>query len=203
MNNGLEFKGFAKMNRFHDETMYISEKIDGTNAQLFIHDEYLDNEEGDTINPDTQKKATKLRKMLFGSRNRYVTPEDDNYGFASWAYKNAIDLLKLPPGRHYGEWWGQGVQRGYGLKEKKLSLFNQSLQEIKHIIPCIDFVPLLYQGPFNLDVINDVMSDLQKNGSKAAPGFMDVEGVVIYLKKSNIFFKRTFDDKHKWEKQNG
>lgn len=36
------------------------------------------------------------------------------------------ELLKLGKGYHYGEWWGKGIQRGYGLEEKRFSLFNVS-----------------------------------------------------------------------------
>lgn len=192
-NTGLDFKSFAKMNRFHDETMYITEKIDGTNAQIFIHNSAEIVDEHSVIPP--------RKYMKIGSRNRYISVDDDNFNFAQWCHDHHDELIQLPHGRHYGEWWGQGIQRGYGLTEKRFSMFNQSLHEIKNIIPCIDFAPVLYQGEFNLEKITEVMADLQKNGSKASPGFMDVEGVVIFLRKSSIFFKRTFDDKHKWEKE--
>lgn len=192
-NTGLDFKSFAKMNRFHDETMYITEKIDGTNAQIFIHNSAEIVDEHTVVEP---KKYIKI-----GSRNRYITVEDDNFGFARWVTEHHDELIQLPHGRHYGEWWGCGIQRGYGLKEKKFSMFNQSFIDIKAIIPCIDFVPVLYQGEFNIEKISETMASLKAVGSAASPGFMDVEGVVIYLKKSGIFFKRTFDDKHKWEQQ--
>jgi len=97
-----EFKEFPKMARMSRDVI-ISEKIDGTNAQILI-------------TPDGD--------LFTGSRTRWITPADDNHGFARWAEGNRDELLKLGPGRHFGEWWGQGIQRGYGLKEKRLSLFN-------------------------------------------------------------------------------
>jgi hypothetical protein len=95
-----EFREFPKMARLSREII-ITEKIDGTNAQIFI------GEDGE---------------FLCGSRTRWITPENDNYGFAKWAYERKDDLIRdLGPGRHFGEWWGQGIQRGYGLKEKRFS----------------------------------------------------------------------------------
>lgn len=189
----LEFKAFAKMPRLSDEYMYISEKIDGTNAQVFIYDDFVNVALG-VVEASAQ--------MMIGSRSRYITPgkETDNYGFAAWCEEHREELLKLPPGRHYGEWWGNGIQRGYGVTTKYLSLFNQSLHEIKAIIPCIDFVPVLYEGPFDLHKIEEVMAKLKHDGSTAAPGFMEPEGVVVYLKKANLMFKKTFDDNHKGQK---
>ena len=35
-----------------------------------------------------------------------------------------LSMTFLVPGRHFGEWWGSGIQRGYGLDEKTFSLFN-------------------------------------------------------------------------------
>ncbi len=64
--------------------------------------------------------------MFIGSRTRWITAQDDNHGFARWVEGNKQELLKLGAGRHFGEWWGSGIQRGYGLQkgEKRFSLFN-------------------------------------------------------------------------------
>jgi len=97
-----EFVEFPKMPRLSRE-MSLTEKIDGTNASIVITDE---------------------GEFLVGSRTRWITPEQDNYGFARWAYEHKEELLQLGVGRHYGEWWGSGVQRNYGQKQKHFSLFN-------------------------------------------------------------------------------
>src|SRR5678815_2758188 len=97
------FEAFESIPRI-SRACVISEKIDGTNAQVYIPDD--------------------SSYVLAGSRNRWITPEDDNYGFATWVRDNATELLKLGPGRHFGEWWGAGIQRRYGLTEKRWSLFN-------------------------------------------------------------------------------
>ena len=92
-----EFEKFDKIARL-SRNCIITEKIDGTNAQVFI------GENGE---------------FLTGSRNRWITPEDDNAGFARWALENKEKLLQLGPGRHFGEWWGSGIQRRYGLDRKR------------------------------------------------------------------------------------
>ena len=61
-----------------------------------------------------------------GSRTRWITPQDDNYGFAGWVERNSGELTKLGEGHHFGEWWGLGIQRKYNKKEKTWSLFNVS-----------------------------------------------------------------------------
>ena len=93
----IQFESFPKLHRFTGPIV-ISEKIDGTNACVVI--------EGDEIAAQ--------------SRTRIITPEKDNHGFARWVYANKEALIAvLGDGRHYGEWWGNGIQRGYGLKEKR------------------------------------------------------------------------------------
>src|SRR4051812_31897860 len=99
------FEPFAKIARLSRDVI-VTEKIDGTNAQIFIDDM------GSVI------KAA--------SRTQWITVENDNHGFARWVDENKAELMKLGPGRHYGEWWGAGIQRRYGLKEKRFSLFNVS-----------------------------------------------------------------------------
>ena len=172
------FISFPKIPRVFKHTMIITEKIDGTNAQVYIH------EDGVTIQA--------------GSRNRYITPESDNYGFAKWVEANKEELLKLGPGRHFGEWWGSGIQRGYGLKEKRFSLFNTGRWSNPESRPsCCDCVPVLYQGEFDTQVIKYILEHLKETGSIAAPGFMDVEGVVVLHLASNQLYKYTVNDNHK------
>lgn len=170
---GLDkFESFGKIPRY-SRGVVITEKLDGTNAQIVI---------------------TEDGKMLFGSRNRYITPEDDNFGFARWATEHKEDLYKLGVGRHYGEWYGQGIQRGYGLTEKRFALFNTGRWGSNPMKPlCCEVVPLLSVGAFTDTLINETLATLKEHGSFAAP-FMDPEGIVIYHKASNGLFKKTIKD---------
>ena len=181
----MEFIGFRKIPRFSREVI-ITEKIDGTNAQIYIPEL-----EGILDVP-----------FMVGSRTRWITPETDNHGFAKWCYDNVDELLALGPGRHFGEWWGSGINRGYGLKkgEKRFSLFD--VRKWYGCAPkCCDVVPTIWRGILDSDEIDRQMQLLNINGSVAAPGFMNPEGIVIYHIAGNVFFKKTLgDDGHKGEK---
>jgi hypothetical protein len=178
-NNNMEFKEFTKIARLSRECV-VTEKIDGTNGVIAI------NENGE---------------FMVGSRSRWITPEQDNFGFARWAYKNKDELLKLGVGYHYGEWWGLGIQRGYGLKEKRWSLFNTARWSDDTVRPaCCHVVPVLYQGDFTTYHINECLILLREQGSLASPGFMKPEGVVIYHTAANMYFKKTIEkDEGKWQ----
>lgn len=182
----IDFIEWPKIYRLYRDII-ITEKIDGTNSQIYISDE-------PTIDGGL------VKRILVGSRNRWITPDNDNFGFAKWAYENKDELLKLGDGRHYGEWWGNGIQRGYGLPKghKRFSLFNVHRWHDNPERPsCCSVVPILYQGPFSEKVIQECVDDLKINGSKVAP-FLNPEGIVIYFKQANMSFKYTFDgDGHK------
>lgn len=188
-----EFRPFPKMARLARDII-ITEKIDGTNASIFI------DEDG---------------AMLAGSRTRWITPGDDNYGFARWAEDHKGELLALGPGHHFGEWWGRGIQRNYGMNERRFSLFNvqrwcrfmdEPLQikvgneyKLQDLLPsCCDLVPTLYRGRWDDREIDDALAELKIRGSLAAPGFGKPEGVVIFHTAANLCFKKTIDgDGHK------
>ena len=183
-----EFKTFSKIPRLSRECI-ITEKIDGTNAQILI------TESG----------------MLFpGSRHRWITPGHDNFGFAKWVTENNTELFKLGIGTHYGEWWGQGIQRNYGLKEKRFSLFNTTrwnnaykamLLGYENDFPkCCHVVPILYKGLFTTDACDTVLSLLRYKGSAAVEGFMNPEGIVIFHVASNTLFKKTIKNDEGKEK---
>jgi hypothetical protein len=189
-----EFQEFPKMARFSRECI-ITEKIDGTNAQILITDD------GD---------------LFVGSRTRWITPQNDNHGFAAWVEAHKEEVLKLGPGRHFGEWWGSGIQRGYGLEkgEKRLSLFNVSrwclhgqepqqiptadprIVKMQDVLPeCIGLVPVL--GRVNFDEVNRAVNlwitTLQEHGSYASPGFLKPEGIVVFHVAANYGFKKTLE----------
>ena len=174
----MEFQKFGKIARLSRDCI-ITEKIDGTNGQICI------TEEGE---------------FLVGSRTIWITPENDNYGFARWAYENKEELMKLGAGNHYGEWWGQGIQRKYGMDKKVFSLFNTHRWSDAEARPkCCSVVPVLYEGMFDTHSIYITLRDLTYLGSVAAPGFKDPEGIVIFHAHSGCLFKKTIkgDEKPK------
>lgn len=166
----IDFTPFPKMARLSREII-VTEKIDGTNSQIFI------GEDG---------------TFLVGSRNRWITPKDDNFGFASWAFEHKDALTALGPGRHFGEWWGAGIQRSYNQSTKRFSLFNVARWGEERP-SCCDVVPVLYRGEFSQDAITESLERLRTTGSIAAPGFMRPEGVVVFHVAANIGFKKTLE----------
>lgn len=177
-----EFKEFPKIARLNREVI-VTEKIDGTNAAVVIGDD------GTTIGAQ--------------SRSRLITPDDDNFGFARWVQDNAEELLKLGPGHHFGEWWGQGIQRGYGLTEKRFSLFNVSRwnDSNPNRPACCHVVPVIVRGApeDSFLVANKAMEELKQRGSLASPGFMKPEGIVCFHTAGNLMFKATIEKDGEWK----
>lgn len=183
------FVGFPKIARFSRDCI-VTEKIDGTNAQIFI--------------PWADEDGTPCGPIYAASRTRWITPEEDNHGFAAWVRDHTTELLQLGPGRHFGEWWGKGINRGYGLDHKRFSLFNVARwdevlrDKVKYPNPrpeCCHVVPVLTTMPFR-DVgksLHLMLDDLLNFGSRAAPGFMKPEGVVIFHTAGNVAFKTTIE----------
>jgi hypothetical protein len=176
----MEFESWGKIPRIEklNDLVVITEKIDGTNAQVAFDPE---------------------GKMWVGSRNKWIQPEGttkncDNYGFAKWCSENEEELRILGPGRHFGEWYGRGIgPHGYSLQERRFALFNTRRwgNEGQVLPACLGVVPTLYIGQA-ADIkgkVDELMADLKTNGSKAVPGFMHPEGLVVYLPGQDALFK--------------
>jgi hypothetical protein len=177
-----KFRAFAKIPRLSRDCV-ITEKIDGTNGCIFVGDDF-------SIHAGS-------RTLHAGSRTRWITPEDDNFGFAAWVRDNSVDLAAfLGPGFHYGEWWGSGIQRGYGYKkgERFFSLFNTGRWSGHSERPtCCGVVPILYEGLFSTAEVDACLERLVSYGSLAAPGYMRPEGVIVFHAAANSCFKKTVD----------
>jgi hypothetical protein len=174
-----EFNTFPSIPRLFRPCV-VTEKIDGTNSSVHVL------EDG---------------RVLAGSRNRYITEAADNFGFAKWVKAHETELKEgLGVGQHFGEWFGSGIQRGYGFLngEKRFALFNRyRWAEIRP--SCCEVIPLLYEGPLDTERIRSVAADLLQFGSRVAPGFNRPEGIVVYHTKSKQSYKFTFEknDGHK------
>ena len=173
-----EFEPFGKIPRLSRDVV-VTEKIDGTNAQVYVGDD------GVTVRA--------------GSRTRWLEPgKQDNFGFAAWVRDHEEELRALGPGRHFGEWWGAGIQRRYGLSEKRFSLFNVARWGDADVRPaCCHVVPLIYQGAFDTTIIHELVETLRITGSYAAPGFMQPEGVVVFHTASSTLYKKTCEGDEK------
>lgn len=118
--------------------------------------------------------------------------------------RNAGELVELlGEGLHYGEWWGNGIQRNYGMDEKWFSLFNTARFHGFEGRTALNLraVPVIYQGPHDTAAIAEAMALLRHTGSVAAPGFMNPEGICVYHAASRTVSKVTLDknDAGKWE----
>lgn len=179
------FKSWPKIPRFENEVYHITEKIDGTNACIIITKEvpeianycYRDNE----------------YTVYAQSRTRLLTINDDNFGFSRWVNKNAEQLIKdLGEGHHFGEWWGNGINRGYGLDHKRFSLFNPTKHsEVCYNVPSIR--SLTVEEFENVDWYKGTKEELIECGSIASKGFMKPEGFILYAEKAKTYWKVIID----------
>lgn len=173
----MEFTAFPKLHRLHGPVI-VTEKIDGTNAQI---------------------KITEDGGFYVASRTRWITQNNDNHGFATWAYANKTDLMELlGVGTHFGEWMGKGIQRGYGLDHKRFYLFNTTRwvnPELLAIFKTLNIyvVPVLYNGVWDTVAFSIPYLQLKYDGSVAVPGYKNAEGIVIYDTRANVGYKKTFE----------
>lgn len=223
-----DYPKFKSIPRLHRRVV-LTEKIDGTNGLIDVIDNTPEGTVGATsvIGQDasgadvkaidgasihgTDAKTGNRYLIRPGSHNRWLTPDNDNFGFGRWVWDHADELAELGPGRHYGEWFGKGIQSGYGLDEKRFALFNTSrwydpkdlrtsdadYQNVfTKAMPCPDpvtVVPVVRvaDGKRLNGAITDALNTLELEGSIIAPGFMKPEGVVVYHEAAGTYFKVT------------
>jgi hypothetical protein len=176
-----EFVAWPKIARLNRDIV-VTEKIDGTNAAVI---------------------CTEDGGVYAQSRSRIITPgkSTDNFGFAAWVEEHADELYAgLGVGHHFGEWYGVGIQRGYGLDHKRFALFNTARWGAGFgagAPACCSVVPTLYVGPFEQEEIDEALQSLRHGGSWAVPGWKPAEGVVVYHTAARISFKVTLENDEK------
>jgi len=184
-----DFQPFPKIPRLN-RPVTVTEKIDGTNAAVVV------TEEGD---------------VYAQSRKRIIVPGDDNFGFAAWTEaRRGVLRAYLGPGRHFGEWFGKGIQRGYSLDERRFALFNthrwgwlnkpdgreQQLDsdDLASIsVTCVPVLGYLHSLTAS-DTLERILFDLRMSGSHAAPGYDNPEGVVLLHQQSRHIYKVLLDN---------
>ncbi len=199
-----DFKGWGFTTR-ENKNKTITEKIDGTNGCIVIYN----------------------GKVSAQSRKRIITPDDDNYGFARWVYDNAGALMDtLGFGYHYGEWFGEGIQKNpLGIEGKRFALFHPTKYteangfELSKV-DGLETVPLLHHGQCDVWTIPNIMQDLDTYGSKVVgaartainvPGIeevafhraADAEGIIIWNNETKTRTKMLLENDafHKWEQK--
>lgn len=206
----MVFQAWPKTPRLFKD-MVITEKIDGTNAAVVIIPEGDEPNPTDGIFVDGYWVFAQSRTRLIPLRARGLDDiswrKRDNAGFGEWVRLNVDGLIDaLGPGYHFGEWWGHGIQRGYGLEkgDRRFSLFNTKRwgyladPGLAADVPGLGVVPILEEYTFNTEVIRDCFEELMAGGSYAVPGFDNPEGIVIYHGASDQVYKMTDNgDQHK------
>lgn len=212
---GIAFEAWPKTPRLFKEGMVITEKIDGTNSAVGIKSFPPGSICMEGFNESCLIETAEADYLVYAqSRNRIIVPVHfggkgaDNYNFAQWVWANAAELARvLGPGLHYGEWWGAGIGRGYGQTSRHFSLFNTgrwkhlAIPEAREAInpPAeLRVVPVLNVYQLDTEQIRETLDILKLTGSQAAPGYMNPEGVCVFLPAAQRTFKVTFDgDNHK------
>lgn len=170
-----EFKAWPKIPRGTDFTVTITEKYDGTNACVLVND-------GVVIGAQ--------------SRTRIITPENDNYGFAAWVEANKDELAKLGDGYHYGEWYGEGIQKNPHQKVgKHFALFN-TFRDAALLPKCVEVVRLLHVGRYSPEKVEACLEELKTHAELC--GYV-AEGLVVYFHSTRTYEKHTFkNSRGKW-----
>lgn len=158
----------------------ITEKIDGTNAAIGVLDDGT---------------------VYAQSRTRVISISDDNYGFAHWVHQNGDEISKLlGPGLHFGEWYGSGINRGYGLEkgEKRFALFNVKRWRDEPLPLGVETVPVLFEGVFTDYLVQACLDNLDEDGSRITTArgepFDRPEGIVLFFTQPQISFKITLEN---------
>jgi RNA ligase len=172
----LVFEPFSKIPTLDDAKMAITQKIHGSNAQIYIYENSHDGQ----------------LHVACGNRSKYITPENDNHGFAKFVYANKDEFAaKLGRGRHFGEWAGKRINTGEGLEDKRFFLFNWRKWAGKELPDKVSTVPLLYHGIVDSSAIENTFKSLREHGSFICPGYMKPEGIVIDI--GGHLFKKVFN----------
>ena len=213
----MEFNKFPKIKRLHKDVV-VTEKIDGTNATIFVSRHKVDGSIGD-FTAEALKHYILIRDgdewvmIKAGSRNRWLSKDSDNFGFFDWVESNKKILMNLRPGWHRGEWFGLGIQHGYGLDEKRFALFNplefshkyydygenrETLDpKLLRLNSLVKTVPIIEIGPISV-VVPKALHLLESEGSVMVPG-QKAEGIIIYHPEAKVYFKETFEySEGKW-----
>lgn len=208
----IEFQAWPKTPRLFREIV-ITEKVNGTNSAVIIREIHEEDKPSD-LRLAAIHRDGRYYEVAAQSRNRLIFPgkTTDNYGFAAFIQHNAEALFDLlGAGRHYGEWWGDGIQgqktisnmRGFALfNTDKHGGMHEWLKAPDGRDVLVEPVWEIYRGPFSEERIQRELDELKKNGSYMNPTF-EAEGICVFHTQSRQVYKYTIegDDAGKWEQK--
>ncbi len=201
-NQFAPFQPFSKIPRLHGLTV-VTEKLDGTNACI----EHAKTETGYIMAACSRNRRLVTIEVSehFNDHPRVEWHGTDNYGFGGFVLRNHDLLVRLGYGRHFGEWYGQGIQRGYGLDHKRFALFREPKGGLPQGLPeNISVVPTLGTlETFSVVAIEAAYTMLKLGGSVAVPGFDNPEGLGVFHERSGQLFKLTDAAGPKGAKEDG
>jgi hypothetical protein len=198
----VDFKAYPKTHRIGTEQYTITEKVDGTNGVVYVH----------KAKPADFRVGKDRSYVKAGSRSRWLEDDGskkwDNHGFGEWVMENERALIELPEGFHYGEWYGRGINRNYGLKDRRFMLFDYARYD-KLITNNNILGDLIETETVLADVVTyDYLSIaiklnsacLSVEGSVHVRGFSDPEGLIIRSKLRPAVYKYIIrkDEEEEW-----
>ena len=163
-----QFKRLRRSALFRDVT--ISEKIDGTNAQVFVVAEDRGRRQpGRGLGGSLRKRTTSVSRR--GSPIMLTS-----------CASSAQDVISA-------EWYGRGIQRRYGLQDRRFALFNSCTDGPRSARRAAAIVPVLTTRTMGADVVSECLETLRSGGSLARSGFHAPGGIVIYHHASGGMFR--------------
>lgn len=195
------FEAWPKIPRWN-RSVVITEKIDGTNGAIIIEPQDDFTAAEDPFRLAFVDHEGGRYQVHAQSRTRLVRPGADNFGFATWVQERAEGLVKLlGPGRHFGEFYGKGIARNYGLDHRRFALFNTKRwsEDARgydghdyQLVPGleVDVVPVLttLDHPDEAAILRH-LNILRFGSSRLVPGFDKPEGIVLYHTAAGQTFK--------------
>jgi len=136
------------------------------------------------------------RKIFAQSRSSYVTPENDNMGFAKWVEENREYFENLSDSNDvitiFGEWCGSGIQKGTAINQIGEKIF------CVFAVQYGDFIDETYNDIVKIEVdtfkINEFLQGPRLNmislmSNIYSKPWMALEGVVVNFKDDNSLLK--------------
>lgn len=202
MDSPIAYRPYPKTSRLFSPVV-VTEKVDGTNGCIMITDSpsslcasFPWNDSPSWVEIPGRGMEDGKVWVSAGSKSRLLDPSSkgDNFGFCKWVHANAYLLFQdLGVGVHHGEWAGKGIQRGYGLENKKFFLFNtRRFKDAEFMTPDLHTVPVLYEGEYYGTLPYDMEQELSLTGSRVnclSSTSIRSEGICIFWSHDNTIKK--------------